>query len=76
MKRKSYLSAGEVYRLPEPPVSGPSPQAFVFCPLVLLQGLTLEQWLLQQWMYRRALEEATAVAKPSLPERDLLAVWN
>jgi hypothetical protein len=27
-------------------------------------------------LYRRAFEEARAVIHPSLPERDLLAVWN
>jgi hypothetical protein len=32
--------------------------------------------LWQQDLYRRALEEAQAVVRPSLPERDLLGVWN
>jgi len=32
--------------------------------------------LWQQELYRRALAEAQAVVRPSLPERDLLAVWN
>jgi hypothetical protein len=32
--------------------------------------------LWQQALYQRALAEAQAVVRPSLPERDLLAVWN
>jgi hypothetical protein len=34
----------------------------------------LAQW--QQGLYRWAFEQAQAAARPSLPERDLLAVWN
>ena len=30
----------------------------------------------QQELYRWALAQAQAVVRPSLPERDLLAVWN
>jgi hypothetical protein len=32
------------------------------------------QW--QQGLYEWALAQAKAVVRPSLPERDLLAVWN
>jgi hypothetical protein len=32
------------------------------------------QW--QQGLYEYALAQAQAVVRPSLPERDLLAVWN
>jgi hypothetical protein len=31
---------------------------------------------MQQQLYRLALEQAQAVARPSLVERDLLGVWN
>jgi hypothetical protein len=42
----------------------------------MLSGQELEQWLCQQWVYQQAFEAAQAVARPSLPERDLLGVWN
>ena len=38
--------------------------------------LTPEQTLWQQALYQWAFTEAQAVVQPSLPERDLLAVWN
>ena len=30
----------------------------------------------QQYLYQLALEQAEAVVRPSLPERDLLGYWN
>jgi hypothetical protein len=36
--------------------------------------MPLAAW--QQELYARAFAEAQAVARPSLPERDLLGVWN
>jgi hypothetical protein len=45
-------------------------------PVVCLPGVTTEQLGLQQWLYQCAFEQAQAVLRPSLPERDLLAVWN
>jgi hypothetical protein len=42
----------------------------------LLPALTPEQWLWQQALYQWAFREAQAVVRPSLLERDLLAVWN
>jgi hypothetical protein len=44
----------------------------VFC--VPLAPPGLPPW--QEPLYRWALEQARAVARPSLLERDLLAVWN
>jgi hypothetical protein len=38
--------------------------------------MTLEQILWQQWVYRCAFEQAQAVTRPSILERDLLGVWN
>jgi hypothetical protein len=76
MKRKPFLSQAEVYRLPQPASPSPSLQAFTLCPPALWQGWPPEQWQIQQWIYRRALEEAQSVVRPSLPERDLVGVWN
>jgi hypothetical protein len=76
MRRHRFLSEVEVFPLPQPPAPGISANGFVWCPVVLLQGLTWEQWLCQQWVYRQAFEQAREVVRPSLPERDLLGVWN
>jgi hypothetical protein len=76
MYRHRFLREVNVIPLPRPTVPKISPAAFVWCPVVLCQGVTLEQWCCQQWIYRQAFEQAQAVARPSLPERDLLGVWN
>ena len=65
-----------VMYLPKPPEPEIVPHAFMLCPVVICSGQALEQWLCQQWVYQRAFEIAQAVARPSLPERDLLGVWN
>jgi hypothetical protein len=59
--------------LRDPP---PSPSAFVLCPLVCLPPQAAEQGAWQQALYAWAFAQAQAVVRPSLPERDLLAVWN
>ena len=64
------------YRLPAPPPPRPSPGAFVLCPPGCLPAHTPQQLAWQQALYRWAFEQAQAVVRPSLPERDLLAVWN
>jgi hypothetical protein len=61
--------------LPQPPTPMMAVHAFVLCPVVL-PAANWPQMMAQQWLYQRAFEEAQAVARPSLPERDLLAVWN
>jgi hypothetical protein len=61
--------------LPQPDPT-PSPAAFVLCPLVWFP-VPVEGWLaVQQGLYQKALEEAKAVVRPSIVERDLLGVWN
>jgi hypothetical protein len=76
MHHPRFSTEPPVIRLPHPPAPEIAPSAFMMCPIVLGHGQTLEQWLLQQWVYQRAFEQAQAVVRPSLPERDLLAVWN
>ncbi|MCC6420938.1 MAG: hypothetical protein IT429_22105 [Gemmataceae bacterium] len=66
----------ELVRLPRPPAPGITPGGFVMCPTAAVPGNGSEQWLWQQWLYQRAFESAQEVARPSLPERDLLGVWN
>jgi hypothetical protein len=62
----------ERYRLPQPQAKVTTPESFMACPAFLFQGLTAEQRSIYQWAY----EQARAVVRPSLLERDLLAVWN
>jgi hypothetical protein len=62
--------------MPEPPQPEVRPDSFILCPFGTFPGATPEQCLWQQWLYLRAFEQARAVVRPSLPERDLLAVWN
>ncbi len=61
------------YRVPPaPPAPAPAPGAFVLGPVACCPGLAGWQQALYQWAFAQAQE----VARPSLPERDLLAVWN
>ena len=64
--------------VPAQPVANlaPSPTAFLFCSPLTLPFATPapSQW--QQDLYAWALAQAQAVVRPSLPERDLLGVWN
>ena len=53
-----------------------SPGAFVLCPAALLQGVDSGRCLWQQQVYQWAFEQAQAVVRPSILERDLLGVWN
>lgn len=66
----------ELYRVPDPPVPAITPAGFILFPMAFLPALSAEQQVIQLWIYQRAFEEAQAVARPSILERDLLAVWN
>jgi hypothetical protein len=70
------LPAETQVRLPQPPPPPISPSGFVLCPLFGCLGVTPEQWLMQQWVYHCAFVQAQEVVRPSILERDLLAVWN
>ena len=70
------LDQFERYCLPHPPAPAITPAGFMVCPVALLRGLTVAQQAWQWLVYQAALEQAQAVARPSLLERDLLAVWN
>jgi hypothetical protein len=72
--RRRFTLETEMYRLPQPPQPAVVPAAF--CLLSVPPGLPAPLWMMQQTIYQLAFEQAQAVARPSLPERDLLAVWN
>lgn len=54
----------------------PSPTAFLLCPLPNPSLALPAPYPWQQEVYAQALAQAQAVVRPSLPERDLLGVWN
>lgn len=59
------------YRLPAPADPPVVAACFAWLPVTCPgQAAQLE------WLYATALAEARAVARPSLPERDLAGVWN
>jgi hypothetical protein len=64
------------FRAAAAPAPAPDPGAFVLWPSACLPPVSPEQGLWQQALYHWAFTEAQAVVQPSLPERDLLAVWN
>ncbi|HEV3256694.1 MAG TPA: hypothetical protein VG013_07445 [Gemmataceae bacterium] len=76
MYQHRLLDALERYHLPRPPAPPITAAGFMACPWILLQGMTAAQQCWQRSVYQAALELAQEVARPSLPERDLLAVWN
>jgi hypothetical protein len=76
MNRHRFSRQPEAYRLPQTTLPTINPGAFIICPVVLVQGLPLEQQFGQGLLYRLAFEQAQAALRPSLPERNLLAVWN
>ncbi len=61
---------------PQQPAPDWSPSTFIVCPLPWAAAVAPAQWAVQQWLYQRAFEEAQAVVRPSILERDLLGVWN
>jgi hypothetical protein len=67
---------GSTLGLPYPSIPEIAPGAFMICPIISVPGMTMEQWLWQQYLYKCAFEQAQAVTRPSLLERDLLGVWN
>ena len=59
------------YRLPAPADPALTPGNFFWWP-----ATSPDQAAALEWLYATALAEARAVARPSLPERDLAGVWN
>jgi hypothetical protein len=68
MHRHRLALGADHYRIPNPPA--PPPAAAHFCALPVAGPAGLLQ------IYAAAFALAQAVVRPSLPERDLLGVWN
>jgi hypothetical protein len=64
----------QAYPLPRAQEPAPSSNAFMLFPVQGWQATNPQQ--VQQQIYHIAWENARAMTRPSLPERDLLAVWN
>ena len=63
-------------RLPRPAAPAVSPGAFLLYPVMCIPFACAAQALWIESLYSQALEDAREAARPSLPERDLLGVWN
>ena len=63
----------EPFLVPQAPPPQPSACAFMW---IVVPMECCQQWAMQQWIYQRAFEQAQAVVRPSIVERDLLGVWN
>jgi hypothetical protein len=75
MHRHRFLDLVEQRHLPTPLAQPLNTSGFCMCPLGLVPGAGASMaW--QQRIYQLAFAEAQAVVRPSLPERDLLGVWN
>ena len=76
MHRHRFLEQLERQRLPQSQARPISAGAFCACPVALVMGVPAVALHWQQRLYQLAFEQAQAVVRPSLPERDLLGVWN
>jgi hypothetical protein len=76
MQRHRFQEQLDQRRLPRPQAQPINRTAFCLCPPSLMMGAPGLAWLWQQRLYQMAFAEAQAVVRPSLPERDLLGVWN
>jgi hypothetical protein len=75
MHQHRFAEHVENYHLPEPRVVL-SADGFMACPVLLLQSVPWHQLAWQNEIYQLAFQQTQAELRPSLPERDLLAVWN
>jgi hypothetical protein len=74
MQFNRMLGDGPRGPLPPPPgLVAPAPGGFILCNVGCSHPM--HSWW-QQELYRWALAQAQAVVRPSILERDLLAVWN
>jgi hypothetical protein len=76
MHRHRFLQHLERQALPQPQARPISAGAFCMHPMALVVGVPAVALQWQQRIYQLAFEQAQAVVRPSLPERDLLGVWN
>jgi hypothetical protein len=66
----------DVWRFFQTPRRKPSPQAFVVCPVVLIQGQPFDQGAWLQEIYALAYERAQAELGAAEPRQDFHFAWN
>jgi hypothetical protein len=71
MHRHRLAPGADYYRLPRPPQPAVTTAGFFACPVAVSPALVQSVML-----YLAAFEQAQAVARPGVTERDLLACWN
>ena len=65
-----------IMETPDSLPSASEPIGFILVPCGWLQPVSAQQWNYQQALYDWAFQQAKAVMRPSIVERDLLGVWN
>jgi hypothetical protein len=76
MHPSGFLDQVEIYPLPRTAAPLMQPSAIVLIPAGFWLVKSVDHWQLTLALYQRAFQEAQAIAKPSLVERDLMGVWN
>jgi hypothetical protein len=76
MKPHHWEAGADFVRLPQPALPAISPGSFILLAVGQSPAATADHVIGLQVLYRLAFQQAVAVVLPSLPERDLLAVWN
>jgi hypothetical protein len=74
-QRLMFQNPLQSYDLLSPREPAVLPSGFMLCPVSLWQSGSLSQQQVQR-LYDIAWENARAMTRPSLRERDLFAVWN
>ena len=75
MHSHRFRNQAGIWPLPRPQEPQASAKGFMLCPLALGQAQLAGQTMWQR-VYLLAFQQAQAVVRPSLVERDLLANWN
>jgi len=76
MFRHRLAPEADYYRLPEPPAPTIHPGSFLVCSVAVIPGCTTGLWTGMQQVYVYAFEQALALARPSLLDRNPFAFWN
>ena len=76
MFRHRIAMEADYYRLPQPPEPRIEIGSFQVCPTSVLCTCTPEQMNGAIQLYHWAFEQAKAVARPAVIERELFALWN
>jgi hypothetical protein len=76
MYRHRLAPEADYYRLPEPPAPNVRPGSFVLCSVAVIPSCTADQWTGLQLVYGLAFDQARAVSRPSILDRNVFTFWN